>query len=100
MLSRSSSGSARVGVGRSVARAPPLQLLLQQLPSRRHLLCRPCRSVNNDDRSSGSAYDNPALYSSDDAFSERFYWDRRFESEALGHEWYRGYDSLRPLILE
>ncbi len=29
---------------------------------------------------------------------ERTYWDARFEHEALGHEWYRDYNSLRPVI--
>ncbi|KAI8465537.1 MAG: hypothetical protein J3K34DRAFT_84741 [Monoraphidium minutum] len=48
-----------------------------------------CSSIN---------YDHPALYSSEDAFSERSYWDARFQGEPLGHEWYRDYNSLRPVL--
>ncbi|GBF98105.1 hypothetical protein Rsub_10851 [Raphidocelis subcapitata] len=50
--------------------------------------------------SGGSAYDHPALYTSDDAFWDRGYWDRRFAGgEPLGYDWYRSYDGgLRKVI--
>jgi len=47
-----------------------------------------------------SAYDNPALYTSEDTFAEASYWDKRYQQEPQAFEWYRGYASLRPLLLK
>lgn len=67
---------------------------------------QPCAAAQHSTAARGAArtacrsgaYDHPALYSNEDAFAERTYWDRRFQGEALGHEWYRGYESLRPVL--
>lgn len=45
-----------------------------------------------------TSYDNPALYSSDDSFSEQFYWDKRYSAEPTAFEWYRDYNSLATII--
>jgi hypothetical protein len=51
--------------------------------------------------STSSSYDHPALYTSEDTFAEASYWDRRYKSEgsSTAFEWYRGYSSLRPVLL-
>ncbi|KXZ48795.1 hypothetical protein GPECTOR_25g379 [Gonium pectorale] len=44
-------------------------------------------------------YDNPALYSSEDAFSLSTYWDERYRREGgAAFEWYRDYGSLEPVL--
>ncbi len=54
-------------------------LLVQQYSSAHSLLpARQCRT---------SAYDNSALYSNEDTFAERPYWDRRYEREPAAFEW-------------
>ncbi|GFR52603.1 hypothetical protein Agub_g15201, partial [Astrephomene gubernaculifera] len=44
-------------------------------------------------------YSNPALYTSDDAFSLSTYWDARYLREGgAPFEWYRDYGSLEPVL--
>ncbi|EFJ42242.1 hypothetical protein VOLCADRAFT_83711 [Volvox carteri f. nagariensis] len=44
-------------------------------------------------------YSNPALYTSEDAFSLSSYWDERYRREGgAPFEWYRDYSSLEPIL--
>lgn len=49
---------------------------------------------------SASMYDNPAIYSNDDAFAERLYWDKRYQQDPTTFEWYRSYDSLKAILTQ
>lgn len=31
-------------------------------------------------------------------FSERIYWDKRYQQDPTTFEWYRSYDSLKPVL--
>ncbi|GAX74579.1 hypothetical protein CEUSTIGMA_g2028.t1 [Chlamydomonas eustigma] len=42
----------------------------------------------------------PGVFSNEDAFSERSYWDRRYNLEKNTFEWYKGYRGLKPLLLK
>ncbi|KAL6746413.1 hypothetical protein V8C86DRAFT_2944014 [Haematococcus lacustris] len=47
-----------------------------------------------------SPYTHPALFTNDDTFAEASYWDGRYKSHpGQSFEWYRGFSSLRPLLL-
>eukprot|EP00798_Chlamydomonas_sp_ICE-L_P031306 gene31305-6453_t len=60
--------------------------------------------VRSIERSSPTAkssnYDNPALYSANDNFSDATYWNRKYDIDRLPFEWYRGWQSLEPLLLK
>ncbi|KAF8071345.1 Eef1akmt4 [Scenedesmus sp. PABB004] len=44
------------------------------------------------------AYTNPALFSSDDQFSERVYWDNRYKSDPTTFEWYLSFKTMQPVL--
>lgn len=33
-------------------------------------------------------------------FSERLYWDKRYQQDPTTFEWYRSYESLKPILTQ